>query len=281
MGRHGLTLATGRQPPVPLYVVTDNAAQPPSEPTIDANQYDRGYDYTSYWQGRDYENAAEVAAIRTLIGHERFRNAADIGGGFGRLCLLLREYADKVTLTDPSQTQLDASASVLAGTDIQARRMQADRLGFADGELDLVTMVRVMHHLPDPTPSFAEIARVLATHGVAIIEVANSGHAVNRVRAMVNRTKLPTTPVPVNVDNSREDGQAPISFVNHNVSTVVGQLADAGLTLERKLSVSNLRSPRLKRYLPPAVLLTAERALQRPLAPLDFGPSMFLKLRKS
>lgn len=254
---------------------------PQDKPKIDADQYDRGYDYTTYWTGREYENAAEQAAIRDLIGAERFRHAADIGGGFGRLCLLLREYADQVTLTDPSQTQLDASVQVLAGTDIAARRMQAEALEFGDGELDLVTMVRVMHHLPDPTKAFAEISRVLAHHGVAIIEVANAGHAVNRLRAMKNREKLPATPIPVNVDNAREDGAAPINFVNHNVATVTGQLADAGLVLERKLSVSNLRSPKIKQYVPGAVMLAIERALQKPLAPLDFGPSMFLKLRKS
>jgi len=260
--------------------VTENP-QSPEQPAKRADQYDRGYDYTTYWDGRDYENAAEQAAIRDLLGAEHFSKAADIGGGFGRLCLLLREYADQVTLTDPSQTQLDASVDVLKGTDITARRMQADALEFGEGELDLVTMVRVMHHIPEPTKEFAEIARVLAHHGVAIIEVANFGHAMNRLRAMANREKLPTTPVPVNVDTSRADGEEPISFVNHNIATVVGQLADAGLVLERKLSVSNLRSQKLKAHVPGAVLLALEKALQRPLAPLDFGPSMFLKLRKS
>ncbi len=248
---------------------------------ISADQYDRGYDYTTYWTGRDYENAAEQAAIRELIGSEHFRHAADIGGGFGRLSLLLREYADKVTLTDPSQTQLDASQELLKNTDIEVRRMQAEALGFHDGQLDLVTMVRVMHHLPDPTAAFREISRVLTPHGVAIIEVANSGHAMNRLRATMRGEKLPKTPVPVNVANTRDDGEEPISFVNHNIGTVVDQLGGVGLILERKLSVSNLRSQKLKRYVPGAVMAAVEKALQKPLAPLDFGPSIFLKLRKS
>jgi hypothetical protein len=50
--------------------------------------------------------------------------------------------------------------------------------------------------------------------------------------------------------------------------------------LDRKLSVSNLRSHRLKRLLPQRLLLSVERLVQRPLARVDFGPSIFLKLRK-
>src|SRR5690606_17291643 len=121
----------------------------------------------------DYENAAEQIAIRRLLGSQRFRHAADIGGGFGRLCLLLSEYADNVTLAEPSLTQLEAAKKVLAGTDIEQVQMQADALAFDDGALDLVTMVRVMHHIPEPSAEFTEIARVLEPGGTALIEVAN------------------------------------------------------------------------------------------------------------
>src|SRR5690606_9065242 len=140
------------------------------------DQYARGYDYTQYWNNRDYENAAERVAIRRLLKGRRFANAADVGGGFGRLAKLLREYADRVTLAEPSKTQLEAAKAFLAGTDVIQQRQQADALLFDDGELDLVTMVRVMHHIPEPSAEFAEIARVLATGGTAIIEVANYGH---------------------------------------------------------------------------------------------------------
>ena len=115
-----------------------------------ANQYERGYDYTKYWDNRDYENAAEHIAIRRLLKGQHYGSAADIGGGFGRLCILLRTFADKVTLAEPAASQLEAAKKVLEGTDILQVQMQADDLKFADGELDLVTMVRVMHHIPEP-----------------------------------------------------------------------------------------------------------------------------------
>ncbi|MEO6471666.1 MAG: class I SAM-dependent methyltransferase, partial [Aeromicrobium sp.] len=160
-------------------------AQTPEDPKASkkvANQYERDYDYTQYWNDRDYENDAERIAIRRLLGKRRFRHAADIGGGFGRLCLLLAEYADKVTLAEPALSQLEAAKDVLIDTDVEQLQMQADDLKFEDGSLDLITMVRVMHHIPEPSQEFSEISRVLAKDGVAIIEVANYGHFVNRIK---------------------------------------------------------------------------------------------------
>jgi ubiquinone/menaquinone biosynthesis C-methylase UbiE len=243
-----------------------------------ANQYERGYDYTKYWDNRDYENAAEHIAIRRLLKGQHYKSAADIGGGFGRLCILLRTFADKVTLAEPAASQLEAAKKVLEGTDIVQVQMQADDLKFADGELDLVTMVRVMHHLPEPSAEFAEIARVLEPGGTAIIEVANYGHFKNRRRHKREGTELPTEPV--SIRTVKADEPDAIAFVNHNIDTVVSQLEKAGLELESKLSVSNLRSERVKRTLPKSAMLVIERLTQKRLARSNFGPSIFLKLRK-
>lgn len=250
--------------------------QPPHRKVAD--QYDRGYDYTAYWNDRDYEHAAEEMAIRRLLAGRSFSRAADIGGGFGRLCLLLRDYAEHVTLAEPSQTQLDAAEKVLAGTDIEKIRTQADDLQFDDDSLDLVTMVRVMHHIPEPTAEFAELARVLRPGGTALIEVANYGHFKNRRRFAKEGRVLPTEPVSIRTAPIEEPDA--IAFVNHNVDTVAEQLSDAGLTLVRKLSVSNLRSEKLKKLLPLRAMLLAEGVAQTRLASRDFGPSVFLELRR-
>jgi len=157
-------------------------------------------------------------------------------------------------------------------------QMQADDLKFADGELDLVTMVRVMHHIPEPSAEFAEISRVLAPGGTAIIEVANYGHYKNRRRHKKQGIAMPTEPV--SIRTVKADEPDAIAFVNHNIDTVVAQLETAGLKLESKLSVSNLRSERVKRTLPKGAMLAIERATQKRLARNNFGPSIFLKLRK-
>jgi SAM-dependent methyltransferase len=252
-----------------------------AEPKRRADQYnDPSHNYRKYWEGRDYENAAEEMAIRRLLEGRHFRHAADIGGGFGRLCLLLEEYSDKVTLTDPSQQQLDLGEEYLSGhPEIDRKLMQADDLTFKDGALDLITMIRVMHHLPNPAKEFAEIARVMSDDGYAIIEVANYTHARNRLKHILKGKKLPLEPV--SLRPVARNGKDDIPFVNHNPHTVIKQLAHAGLKVDRILSVSNLRSPGLKKIVPKSVMLAIEGILQPTLAKSFFGPSVFFLVKKA
>jgi ubiquinone/menaquinone biosynthesis C-methylase UbiE len=245
-----------------------------------ADFYDApAHDYLRYWDGRDYENAAEQAAIRRLLHGRHFGDAADVGGGYGRLCVLLQEFAERVTLAEPSSRQLEIAATFLADHPrIEHRQMQADALAFEDGSLDLVTMIRVMHHIPEPSTEFAEIARVLRPGGAAVVEVANLAHARNRVRYLLKGQRIPHLPVDIRSAENRHDEE--IAFVNHNPHTVIEQLARAGLRTERMLSVSNLRSTALKKVLSHRVHVAAEVACQRVLSRTCFGPSVFLLLRK-
>lgn len=246
-----------------------------------ADQYnDPNHNYLHYWDGREYEHAAEEIAIRRLLRGSHFKHAVDIGGGYGRLCLLLEQYSEKVTLAEPSQKQLDIAADFLKDhPEVDRRLMQADDLTFKDGSIDLLTMIRVMHHIPDPTIEFAEVARVLSDDGYAIIEVANYLHIRNRLKHIVRGEKLPVKPIDIRSEQHKKDGD--IAFVNHNPHTVIRQLEHSGLRVVSTLSVSNLRSVRLKKILPREVMLGAERAVQRPLAAMYFGPSIFFLVRKS
>ena len=189
----------------------------PSNTKRKADQYnDPSHNYLRYWDGRDYENAAERMAISRLLKGKHFKKAADIGGGYGRLCVFLEKYADKVVLAEPSQQQLDIAKDFLKDhPEIDRKLMQADDMKFKDGELELLTMIRVMHHLPDPAPEFSEIARVLSDNGYAIIEVANYTHARNRIKHILKGKKLPTEPV--SLRPVAKDGKADIPFVNHNL----------------------------------------------------------------
>jgi SAM-dependent methyltransferase len=245
-----------------------------------ADQYnDPKHNYLHYWDGRQYEHAAEELAIGRLLAGKHFRNAVDVGGGYGRLCVQLERYADKVTLAEPSQQQLDIAKEFLKDhPEIDRKLAQADDLPFADGTIDLLTMIRVMHHLPDPAPEFAEIARVLSPEGYAIIEVANYLHMRNRLKHLAKRQRMPVKPVDIRSESNKRDDEIP--FVNHNPATVTRQLEHTGLTVAGTLSVSNLRSVRLKKIMPREVMLGAERVLQRPLATIYFGPSIFMLVRK-
>lgn len=248
--------------------------------TKKADQYnDPSHNYLHYWDGRDYEHAAEELAITRLLKGKHFKHAADIGGGYGRLCVLLKEYADEVTLAEPSQQQLDIAQKFLRDhPEVNHRLMQADDLKFKKGELDLITMIRVMHHLPDPATEFSELARVLSDDGYLILELANYAHGRNRVKHFVKGKRLPEDPVDIRSEQNKRDGEIP--FVNHNPKTVVKQLSHAGLRVEKVLSVSNLRSPGLKKVVPQAVMLSLERIMQPTLAKTYFGPSIFFLVRK-
>lgn len=246
-----------------------------------ADQYnDPKHNYLQYWHGREYENAAEEMAIKRLLKDRHFKNAVDVGGGYGRLCVLLEDYADKVTLAEPSQQQLDIAKDYLKDhPEIDRKLTQADKLDFADKSFDLITMIRVMHHLPNPVPELSELHRVLSDDGYLILEVANYAHFRNRLKHFLRNKRLPAEPVDIRSAQNKRDDEIP--FVNHNPKTVIKQLAHAGLKVEKVLSVSNLRSPALKKIVPRSLMLSAEKFMQPALAKTYFGPSVFFLVKKA
>jgi ubiquinone/menaquinone biosynthesis C-methylase UbiE len=256
-------------------------AQPKPRKHRKADQYnDPHHNYRQYWEGREYEHAAEEIAIKRLLKGKHFQHAVDVGGGFGRLCLLLEKYANKVTLAEPSQQQLDLAQDFLKDhPEIERKLLQASDLKFKPGSIDLLTMVRVMHHLPDPSPEFDEISRVLSDDGVAIIEVASYAHARNRVKLWTHGKRIPAKPVDIRSEANKKNKDE-IPFVNHNPKTVIRQFEHAGLRVDRVLSVSNLRSTTLKKHVPMGMMLTVEKWLQQPLSSLYFGPSIFFLVKK-
>lgn len=251
-----------------------------STPKKVADQYDNDdYNYLDYWSGRDYENESEEMAIKRLIKGKQFKSAADIGGGYGRLCILLENYSKKVTLVEPSKEQHKIAKNFLKDhPKIDQETMQADDLKFKDESLDLVTMIRVMHHLPDPIPELSEIHRVLTKDGYFVLELANYAHGRNRLKYLLKGQPLPKDPIDIRSEKNRRAEEIP--FVNHNPQTVISQLDSVGFSVEKVLSVSNLRSPGLKKFVPKSVMLSLEKIMQPTLAMSYFGPSVFFLLRK-
>lgn len=244
-----------------------------------AGPHDQDADYPAYWAGRRYEHRAEVMAVSRLLHGHRFGHAVDVGGGFGRISVILRHYAARVTVTDPSIRQLELAERYLHGrAGMDTRLMDAAHLDFDDDSVDLVVMVRLLHHLPDPADALCETARILKTGGYAVIEAANVLHAINRARCLVSRKTIAESPVDIRSRHHRQQGGIP--FVSHHPERLMLQLAVCGLQVERMLSVSNLRHPVVKRIMPERLMLAAEYVMQVPLAPAYFGPSMFFLVRK-
>ncbi|MBI1952298.1 class I SAM-dependent methyltransferase [Candidatus Saccharibacteria bacterium] len=242
-----------------------------------ADQYDDPkYNYQDYWAGREYEHAAETMALKRLLKGQHFEQAVDVGGGYGRLSKFLTTFADKVTLAEPSQQQLDIAKIYLKDTpQVEQKLLQAAGLKMKDDSVDLVLVVRVLHHLPDPSPEFTEIARILKPGGTFILEFANDAHFLNRVRYGIKGKKVPKKPVDISTNKGSK-----IPFVNHHPKTIIEMLGKAGFEVETALSGSNLRSPALKKILGKNIRVGLEKVLQPMLAPLYFGPSVWLRLKK-
>ena len=194
--------------------------------------------------------------------------------------MFLENFADKVTLAEPSIQQLEIAKDFLKDhPEIDRVLTQADDIKLADKSQDLITMIRVMHHLPDPSAEFKELHRVLRDDGYLLLEVANYAHARNRLKHIVRFKNLPIEPVDIRTEKNKNESE--IAFVNHNPKTVVKQLAHAGFKVEKILSVSNLRSPGLKKIIPKSIMLTLEKIMQPTLAKTYFGPSIFFLIRKA
>jgi ubiquinone/menaquinone biosynthesis C-methylase UbiE len=240
---------------------------------------DATHNYMHYWDGRTYEHKAEETAIDTLLSGKHFKHALDVGGGYGRLSKYLLKYADEVTLVEPSEQQHDIAKEYLVDSPKVRRTVaQAADIPVADASVDLVLVVRVLHHLPDPTPEFAEIARVLSPGGTFLLEFANGAHFLNRIRFGLKGASVPKTPF--SIASTARDEKTDLEFVNHHPDTLIQQLDAAGFAVDGVLSGSNLRSTPLKRLLPMNSLVSIERVLQRMLAPIKFGPSCWLLMHK-
>lgn len=245
-----------------------------------AHYDDPTFAYDHYWQGREYEHQSELLAIGRLLKLKHFQNASDIGGGYGRLTAFLTPFAKKVTLIEPSYKQRQLGKSFLKGfKNISIINGTTQHTGLPDSSQDMVLVVRVMHHLPDPVASLREINRILKPNGLLVLEFANSLHFKARIKSLL--TGQPILPTPLDRRSNTSIRKHTIAFVNHHPDTVFKLLSRTGFAIDQFLSVSNLRSPFLKKYLPKRLLLNLEKFFQTSLAHLFFGPSIFILAHKT
>ncbi|MFW6136134.1 MAG: class I SAM-dependent methyltransferase, partial [Chloroflexota bacterium] len=133
---------------------------------------------TEFWgEGREYEDAAERAALRRMLPPTGQR-LIDIGGGYGRLVPLYGGY-DEVVIFDYALSQLRQAQALWgeggAAAQPRIRYVAGDfyHLPFAAGAFDTVTMVRTLHHAADAPSVLRGTAGILAPHGTLVLEFAN------------------------------------------------------------------------------------------------------------
>jgi SAM-dependent methyltransferase len=128
------------------------------------------YDAT---RGGDARAKAAADAILELLPTDT-RTLVDVGCGTGIVTQYVVRDLLSVIGIDPSPGMAGKAReriSVVNGS--------AERLPFADGSIDAVSLIWILHLIPDPRPALAEIARVLRPGGTLITTVdKDAGHDV-------------------------------------------------------------------------------------------------------
>lgn len=245
------------------------------------------YDYPKYWDSRKYEHASEVFVLQDffrIIGKNK--KILEIGGGYGRLAKEYEKYAKKIVLAEPSKSLISKARIYLAGGEKKMQYVESTlqnlpkKLGSA--KYDVVVLVRVMHHIKDPKEAVEMASKYLPKGGYFILEFANKLHGKAILKnLMTGNITFPLDIFPIDKRSNKNIKNDSILFLNHHPDVITGELKNNGFKIIQKRSVSNIRSVRLKKIIPHGVFMDIEKKLQKPLAKLNFGPSIFILAKKT
>ena len=244
-----------------------------------ADYNDEKYDYTKYWEGREYENESEFIAINKLLPSEfkEGKSVIDVGGGFGRLLPVLKDRFTDITIFDYSQKLLDRANSNARNLGISVKAIKGDVnviSSLVNEKFDFITMVRVSHHLEDLEKVFYQIKNILKGDGIFILEVANKIHFKSVISNLLRCNFKYFKKDSVSIATKK------VTFLNHHPRNVEDTLEKTGFKIVEKLSVSNFRHPFFKKIIPFGVLVFMEKLMQKPGSFIYFGPSIFYKVVK-
>lgn len=112
--------------------------------------------------------------LRPLLGElPRAVRALDVacGTGYAAIGLAAAGIADETHGCDLSAQMIGRTArnAAIAGTTVHLARADAEILPYADDAFDLVIARGALHHVPEPLVALAEIRRVLAPGGTAVV----------------------------------------------------------------------------------------------------------------
>jgi len=242
------------------------------------------FDYPSYWIGREYEHKAELLAINSFLSKiKKIGNILDIGAGFGRLTPTYIFRAKKIILSDPSSKLLAIAKKQFNKNNVFLIRSSIEKLPLKikSNSIDLIIIVRVLHHIENYESAIDTIYKLLKNKGYLILEFPNKLHLKATIAEFFkgNLTFLLDI-FPKDVRSSKSIKNHTLPFYNYHPDVVKSLLKNKGFNIIDERSVSNVRSPLIKKLLPIETLLFFERILQKPLSKISFGPSIFLLVRK-
>lgn len=242
------------------------------------------YDYPSYWIGRNYEHQSEIIAIKSLLKNIAYVNCLlDIGAGFGRLTKAYSFKAKKIILSDPAKKLLTIAKS--ENPDKKFHILQSDLKNLAKKikpkSIDLIILIRVLHHIKDLDDAFLSINKLLKKDGHLLLEFANKKH----LKAIISEFfkgnfTFPLDIFPKDLRSRSIKKEQSLPFLNYHPDIIFEKLRSHGFEIIETRSVSNIRCSFIKKVISTNTLIFLEKYLQKPLAKICFGPSVFLLARK-
>lgn len=248
------------------------------------------YDYETYWQGRSYEDQADKIALDKLLSTEKQALQGDsvyidIGGNYGRMIPDVAQYVKHIILFDYSIESLKKGKQhmdKLGLTNVSYVAGNIYFLPFKKNSLQSGHMIRVLHHIVHVENAFAEIDRVIQQF--FILEFANKMHIKFVLKSLFTlhwNDLHDLTPMQQIFRSTSQGGSGEDQiFLNFHPSYIKRVIAQTGFHCIRKLSVSNLRIPFVKKVIPRNLLLFFEKIFQSPLSFFYFGPSEYMLLEK-
>ena len=248
-----------------------------------AAHYDN-YDYPSYWTERDYEHKSEVLVIKSFLDKiSKIGTILDVGAGFGRLTPKYLHRAKKVVLAEPSSKLLSKARKTLPNKKIKFVQTTIDNLNkkVKSQSINLVLFVRVAHHMRDLDQTFDNIHKVLDHKGYFIMEFANKRHLKAMVLEFIKGNFTFAHDIfPRDISSEKSKKQNALPFINYHPDIICAKLKEHGFKIIEVRSVSNIRSPFMKKYFPLSTLLFFESFMQEFASKLKLGPSIFVLAQK-
>ena len=237
--------------------------------------YDDSDYQTVFWDNanRAYEDQSEDIAFKKLLPKSGKR-MLEIGAGAGRNTPRYSGY-EKIYLFDYALTQMQQAKQRLGESDrLVYAAADVYHLPYNDNVFDGATMIRVIHHLSEIDPAMAEIQRVMEKDSTFILEFANKRNIKAILRYLTGKQKW-------NPFSKEQVEFVKFNYDNHP-DTIKATLEAHGFSIERALSVSNLRIGALKND-PKNLkwMLKAEDIMQDLFSGIKLSPSVFLKCRQN
>ncbi len=125
--------------------------------------------------------------IERMVAEKPGMKIAEVGSGGGHVLSMFRH--SKLTAIDVSDVYLETARQRLKGYEVELIKGELQKLELPAASFDCVICTEVLEHTEEPSAIIAEIARLVAPGGRAVITVPNDP-LIDGMKAVARRTPL-------------------------------------------------------------------------------------------